>query len=180
MLRALSAACPPPSSCRRSPTPTLVLYYRMSSSPFTVLLVSLMLLGGCGTPKPTPPAENDSRSLASAGARIIDVRSPEEYDAGHLVGAINIPHDQIGQKITQLTTNKSEPLLLEGPERCRVTHAERRGASQHRSGTRTPLRRPGPHRLRREAASAGSTNTRRRTHHCVRGRVVRTCGIRLR
>ena len=84
----------------------------MSSSSFTVLLVSLMLLGGCGTPNPALPRGNHSGNLASAGARIIDVRSPKEYDAGHLVGAINIPHDQIGQKITQLTTNKSEPLLV--------------------------------------------------------------------
>ena len=83
----------------------------MTSSRFIVLLMSLVLLGGCGTPKPAPLG-SDSGGLASAGARIIDVRSPKEYDAGHLVGAINIPHDQISQKITQLTTNKSEPLLV--------------------------------------------------------------------
>ena len=30
-----------------------------------------------------------------AGALLIDVRSPDEYAAGHLDGAVNIPHDQV-------------------------------------------------------------------------------------
>ncbi|MEI7431621.1 MAG: rhodanese-like domain-containing protein, partial [Betaproteobacteria bacterium] len=32
-------------------------------------------------------------------AAIIDVRTPEEFSAGHINGAINIPFDQIGQGI---------------------------------------------------------------------------------
>lgn len=43
---------------------------------------------------------------------VIDVRTAEEFEAGHLKGAYNIPHDQIAEKIGSVTTNKEAPLLL--------------------------------------------------------------------
>ena len=42
----------------------------------------------------------------------IDVRSVEEYDAGHIEGHPNIPHEQIGQSISEITTDKSTPIRL--------------------------------------------------------------------
>jgi phage shock protein E len=42
----------------------------------------------------------------------IDVRSVEEYDAGHIEGHANIPHQQIAQSIAELTTDKSAPIRL--------------------------------------------------------------------
>lgn len=35
----------------------------------------------------------------------IDVRSPREYRQGHIEGAINIPHGEIGHKVLQLVPN---------------------------------------------------------------------------
>jgi rhodanese-related sulfurtransferase len=32
----------------------------------------------------------EARALIDAGAQIIDVRTPEEFDAGHLTGAVNV------------------------------------------------------------------------------------------
>jgi len=78
---------------------------------FTLLAVSVLLLSGCSSSKPAPGTANP-RALAEAGAKIIDVRTAEEYNSGHLAGAINIPHDQIGEKIAKVTTNKSDPLLI--------------------------------------------------------------------
>ena len=44
---------------------------------------------------------------------IIDVRSPQEFAAGHLVGAVNIPYDQILSRIDSLEgLEKSSELLL--------------------------------------------------------------------
>jgi rhodanese-related sulfurtransferase len=37
-----------------------------------------------------------------AGALIVDVRSPGEYQAGHFPGAVNIPVDEIGQRTSEL------------------------------------------------------------------------------
>lgn len=46
-------------------------------------------------------------------AVIIDVRSPQEFAAGHLEGAINIPYDQIQQRIGSIEgLEKTSELLL--------------------------------------------------------------------
>jgi rhodanese-related sulfurtransferase len=43
---------------------------------------------------------------------IIDVRSKQEFDAGHYSTAINIPHDQIGNQISKLEPYKQKTILL--------------------------------------------------------------------
>jgi phage shock protein E len=42
----------------------------------------------------------------------IDVRTKEEYDSGHLPGAIHIPYEQITDKISQLTQDKNTEIQL--------------------------------------------------------------------
>lgn len=44
----------------------------------------------------------DYKGLLSKGAMIVDVRTPEEYKAGHIDGARNIPLDQIKTKVPEL------------------------------------------------------------------------------
>ena len=47
-------------------------------------------------PKAAPAkAKAAAAKPARAQGIWIDVRTPEEYESGHLDGAINIPHDQI-------------------------------------------------------------------------------------
>ena len=57
----------------------------------------------------TPPA---SAQAAKAKGVWIDVRSPEEFGQGHLQGAINIPADQIGAKISSISPDKQAPVNL--------------------------------------------------------------------
>lgn len=46
-------------------------------------------------------------------AAIIDVRTQEEFSAGHIDGAINIPFDQIGQVIHSIKgLKKDSPILV--------------------------------------------------------------------
>lgn len=45
-------------------------------------------------------------------ALIIDTRSPAEYKAGHLAGAVLIPYDGIEAGITTLTEDKEAPIYL--------------------------------------------------------------------
>jgi rhodanese-related sulfurtransferase len=59
------------------------------------------------------------------GARVIDVRSPEEYASGHLSKAINIPLDQLESRIGQVVTNKEQPLLLHCASGIRSGHGKR-------------------------------------------------------
>lgn len=68
--------------------------------------VILALLGG-----PCAGAVELS-SAELARATVIDVRTPEEYAAGHVDGAILIPHSQIGDRIAGVVADKSAPLVL--------------------------------------------------------------------
>ena len=44
--------------------------------------------------------------------RILDVREPEEFERGHLPGAVNVPLHQVGRKVPYLMPNRSIPLLV--------------------------------------------------------------------
>ncbi|MDM0076807.1 rhodanese-like domain-containing protein [Variovorax sp. J2P1-59] len=45
-------------------------------------------------------------------AVVVDVREPEEFAAGHVTGAKNVPLGQLEQKLATTVKNKSLPLLL--------------------------------------------------------------------
>ncbi|MCF6147440.1 MAG: rhodanese-like domain-containing protein [Candidatus Kuenenia sp.] len=42
----------------------------------------------------------------------IDVRTAEEYKSGHIEGAINIPHGEIGREIESVTKDKGKTIHL--------------------------------------------------------------------
>jgi phage shock protein E len=52
-----------------------------------------------------------ARQLVSEGALLVDVRSPEEFSAGHIEGALNIPVGELAQRLTELG-DKHEPIVL--------------------------------------------------------------------
>ncbi len=43
---------------------------------------------------------------------LVDVRTPEEYHAGHKEGALNLPVDEVEQLAPQLLPNKNAVILL--------------------------------------------------------------------
>ena len=45
-------------------------------------------------------------------AVVVDVRDPEEFAAGHMTGAKNVPLDQLEAKLATTVKNKGLPLLL--------------------------------------------------------------------
>jgi len=52
-----------------------------------------------------------ARSLAAAGAKVVDVRTPEEFASGHVPGAINIPYDQITRRASEIGPPSTQVLL---------------------------------------------------------------------
>ena len=46
---------------------------------------------------------------SSGGLTLVDVRSPDEFNSGHAPGAINIPLDQLGQRLAEVPEG---PVLL--------------------------------------------------------------------
>lgn len=53
-----------------------------------------------------------AREHIKSGAKVIDVRSPEEYREGHLPGVINIPSNVLESEIGRLAPDKNCVLLL--------------------------------------------------------------------
>jgi rhodanese-related sulfurtransferase len=45
-------------------------------------------------------------------AHIVDVRSPEEFATGHLIGAKNIPMDKLQSDLGKSISDKKRPLIL--------------------------------------------------------------------
>lgn len=44
----------------------------------------------------------EARRLVAEGAMLLDVRTPEEYAAGHIPGAVNIPVQVLGGRMDEL------------------------------------------------------------------------------
>ncbi len=66
-----------------------------------------------GQPKTTADQGESKRMNAiaekiKAGALVVDVRSPMEYQMGHYAGAINIPVDQIPARLKEFGDKKRE------------------------------------------------------------------------
>lgn len=67
-------------------------------------------------PAATPLIEADELlSLQKAEASdllLLDVRKPEEFAAGHVPGAINIPHDQLASRLAELPASRDKPVVV--------------------------------------------------------------------
>ena len=57
-------------------------------------------------------AHTATQQPARAQGVWIDVRSPEEFNEGHLQGAINVPHEQIASQIARISPDKNAPVNL--------------------------------------------------------------------
>lgn len=58
-----------------------------------------------GMPDASPLPEVDITVLAQAhagGAHVLDVRQPDEYEAGHVPGAVLVPLDQLGSRLGEI------------------------------------------------------------------------------
>ena len=85
------------------------------------LLLAVMLLTACGQ-----DTENDQGAVyvnitaeeakqimdSEEGYIILDVRTQEEYDEGHIPGAIVISHEKIEEKAEEVLTDKDQLILV--------------------------------------------------------------------
>ena len=85
------------------------------------LLLAVLLLTACGQDK-----ENDQGAVyvnitaeeakqimdAEEGYLILDVRTQEEYDQGHIPGAILIPDTEVESKAEEVLTDKNQLILV--------------------------------------------------------------------
>jgi len=85
------------------------------------LLLAVMMLTACGQDKENDQgaiyvnitAEEAKRIMDSEeGYIILDVRTQEEYDEGHIPGAIVISHEEITEKAEEMLTDKNQLILV--------------------------------------------------------------------
>ncbi|MCA9632554.1 MAG: rhodanese-like domain-containing protein [Myxococcales bacterium] len=53
----------------------------------------------------------EAQRLVSEGALLVDVRTPAEFNSGHLPGAINLPLNELGKRVSELEP-KEQPIVL--------------------------------------------------------------------
>ena len=77
---------------------------------FTVLMLTV---SGCSSDEPTErSAPSTSQQAPQSPQFVIDVRSAAEFDTGHIEGAVNIPHDEIGTRIAEVTEDTDQAIVL--------------------------------------------------------------------
>ena len=54
----------------------------------------------------------EARQMLKAGALLVDVRTPAEFAAGHLAGAINVPLDTLEVTIARKVPERERQLLI--------------------------------------------------------------------
>jgi phage shock protein E len=73
------------------------------------------------------PRAGDAGSVREAlgrGAHVLDVRSPAEYAAGHVEGAVNVPVDRLPE-VTHDLADKAQPLVVYCRSGARSARARR-------------------------------------------------------
>ena len=87
----------------------------------TLILLVVMMLTACGQ-----DTENDREAAymnitaeeakqimdSEEGYIILDVRTQEEYDQGHIPGATQISHEEIAEKAEDVLTDKNQLILV--------------------------------------------------------------------
>ena len=85
------------------------------------LLLAVMLLAACGQDKENNQgavyvniAAEEAKQIMDTeeGYVILDVRTQEEYDQGHIPGAIVISHEEIAEKAEKVLTDKDQLILV--------------------------------------------------------------------
>lgn len=89
---------------------------RMKLIPFFILAFTTALTGcsksDSGTYQQVSPQEAISMMETEEDYIILDVRTPEEFDAGHIPNAVNLPNESISTAPTELLPEKDQLILV--------------------------------------------------------------------
>ena len=81
-------------------------HYQQISNHLAVIIIKNLVLSICLAISATVYAQDSAKSFW------IDVRTIKEYQRGHLDGAVNIPHTEIQQRISEITIDKQATIQL--------------------------------------------------------------------
>jgi phage shock protein E len=79
-------------------------------------LLGALVLAACGSQTSSPATIDatalNGRIVAGTAPLIVDVRTPAEYAAGHVPGAVNIPYDQMDARADEIIAHKDKDVVL--------------------------------------------------------------------
>jgi phage shock protein E len=81
----------------------------------------------------------EARQLVQAGARLVDVRTPDEFAAGHIPGAVNIPVQQLDARMSELQPKDTAVVVY-----CRSGHRSGNAARMLKNAGFNAVRDLGP------------------------------------
>ncbi|WP_426751875.1 rhodanese-like domain-containing protein [Myxococcus sp. Y35] len=87
----------------------------------TVFVVVALFLSACAHQR---PVRDEAHRLVNAGALLVDVRTPQEFAASHLPGAVNIPVDALQERLGELGSPE-QPVVVYCGSGARSSRAER-------------------------------------------------------
>ena len=91
---------------------------RFTSPLALVTLLGVLALAACGGAQASSsPVKVEAATLAQdietgTAPLIVDVRTADEFAAGHVPGAINIPYDQMEARSAEIVTYKDQAVVL--------------------------------------------------------------------
>ncbi|HEU4621143.1 MAG TPA: rhodanese-like domain-containing protein [Burkholderiaceae bacterium] len=53
-----------------------------------------------------------TRLINDKNAVLVDVRKPDEFASGHIVGSKNVPLDELGSRVNDIHKNKAHPIIV--------------------------------------------------------------------
>jgi len=80
-----------------------------------VLLVVSLVVSGCAEvdePGVTEISQQEFMSSPPADVLVLDVRTQEEFSSGHVPGAVNIPHDVLASRLSDLDGQKDRAVVV--------------------------------------------------------------------
>lgn len=79
-----------------------------------IRIFALLVLALACSATPSQVSEISQTDLLTepTSTLILDVRTPAEFASGHVPGAVNIPHDQLAARLTEVESFRSAPVVV--------------------------------------------------------------------
>ncbi len=88
-------------------------YRRTTQAAYALLVIlTVWLISPAMAVNGDPEVAKQAWPMIENGALLIDVRTKEEFDAGHIEGAINIPYQETNALIKAIGTDKQRPVVV--------------------------------------------------------------------
>lgn len=87
---------------------------------FSVAIATVVSAAEADLPLVSQQAFAERQQASDAELFVLDTRSPEEYSTGHVPGAINVPYDQVAERLAEIPRDKDVVLYCRSGRRTQI------------------------------------------------------------